>query len=98
MICHPFVCLFFGTILISTLGATSATTQPSVTTRPASETPIRELVGEPDSIVQVANLVYAGTKSSRCFADHFLIQAEKESSISTSRRFHATKLSSDELF
>ena len=48
--------------------------------------------GEPDGIVQVANLVYAGTKSSQCFADHFLIKAEKESAISTSRRFHAVKL------
>lgn len=48
--------------------------------------------GEPDGIVQVANLVYAGTKSSRCFADHFLIKVEKDSAISTSRRFHAVKL------
>jgi hypothetical protein len=54
--------------------------------------------GEPDSIVQVANLVYAGVKSSQCFSDHFLVQAQKESAISTSRRFHAVKLSSDELF
>ncbi len=54
--------------------------------------------GEPDGIVQVANLVYAGTKSSQCFADHFLIRAEKETAISTSRRFHAVKLSSDELY
>ncbi|HSU67389.1 MAG TPA: DUF4159 domain-containing protein [Tepidisphaeraceae bacterium] len=54
--------------------------------------------GEPDGIVQVANLIYAGTKSSTCFSDHFLIQAEKDSAISTSRRFHAVKLSSDELF
>src|SRR5204862_1794454 len=54
--------------------------------------------GESQGIVQVANLVYAGTKSSTCFSDHFLIQAEKDSKISTSRRFHAVKLSSDELF
>jgi hypothetical protein len=54
--------------------------------------------GEPDGIVQVANLVYAGTKSSQCFSDHFLIQAEKETAISTSRRFHATKLRSEEVF
>jgi hypothetical protein len=58
----------------------------------------KEAGGEPQSIVQVANLVYAGTKSSTCFSDHFLIQAEKDSAISTSRRFHAVKLSSDELF
>jgi hypothetical protein len=46
----------------------------------------------------VANLVYAGVKSSQCFSDHFLITAEKESAISTSRRFHAVKLGSDEVF
>src|SRR5512140_3421415 len=54
--------------------------------------------GEADSVVQVANLVYAGTKSSKCFSDHFLVRAEKESAISTSRRFHAVKLGSEELF
>ena len=54
--------------------------------------------GETGSVVQVANLVYAGSKSSECFADHFLIRAENESTISTSRRFHAVKLSSDEIY
>ncbi len=65
---------------------------------PPAGTEARNLGGEPDGIVQVANLVYAGTKSSKCFSDHFLVTAEKESAISTSRRFHAVKLSSDELF
>ena len=54
--------------------------------------------GEPDGIVQVANLVYAGTKSSQCFADHFLVEAQRQSSISTSRRFHAVKLASDDIY
>ena len=58
----------------------------------------KQLGGEPDGIVQVANLIYAGVKSSQCFSDHFLVTAEKESAISTSRRFHAVKLSGDELF
>ena len=58
----------------------------------------KQVGGEPDGIVQVANLVYAGTKSSECFADHFLVQAEQDSSVSTSRRFHAIKLSSDEIY
>ncbi len=58
----------------------------------------KQIGGEPDGIVQVANLVYAGTKSSQCFSDYFLIQAEKETSISTSRRFHAVKLGSEEVF
>jgi hypothetical protein len=54
--------------------------------------------GEAEGIVQVANLIYAGTMTSKCFSDHFLVQAERDSSISTSRRFHAVKLGSDELF
>jgi len=58
----------------------------------------RQVGGEPDSIVQVANLVYAGSKSSHCFSDHFLVAAEKETAISTSRRFHAVKLSTDEVY
>ncbi len=58
----------------------------------------RQSGGEPDGIVQVANLVYAGTKSSHCFSDHFLTKAEKETSISTSRRFHAVKLSSEDIY
>lgn len=58
----------------------------------------KQIGGESDSVVQVANLVYAGVKSSHCFADHFLVHAEKESSISTSRRFHAVKLSSSEIY
>jgi len=58
----------------------------------------KQVGGEPNSVVQVANLIYAGVKSSHCFSDHFLVTAEQESAISTSRRFHAVKLSSDELF
>jgi hypothetical protein len=58
----------------------------------------KQVGGEPESVVQIANLVYAGTKSSKCFSDHFLIQAEKESAISTSRRFHAVKLASDDIY
>jgi hypothetical protein len=54
--------------------------------------------GEAEGIVQVANLVYAGVKSSHCFSDHFLSRAEQDSAISTSRRFHAVKLASEELF
>src|SRR5262249_34095309 len=54
--------------------------------------------GEPDGIVQVANLIYAGSKSSKCFSDHFLIDAEKVSAISTSRRFHSVKFSLQGVF
>lgn len=54
--------------------------------------------GEAEGIVQVANLVYAGVQSSRCFSDHFLIKTEQETSISTSRRFHAVKLASEDIY
>ena len=86
--------------------------QPNATSASASNAPAapgarpgtevvpepKQVGGEPDGVVQVANLVYAGAKSSQCFADHFLAQAEKVSSISTSRRFHAVKLSSEEIY
>src|SRR5258706_4912714 len=79
------------------------TKPPAATPPPAPKTDAapaesKQAGGESEGIVQVANLIYAGTKTSKCFADHFLIQTEKASSISTSRRFHAVKLSSDELF
>ena len=71
-------------------------------TSPQAETTFipepKQIGGEPDSVVQVANLVYAGVKSSHCFSDHFLIEAEKTTLISTSRRFHAVKLASEEIY
>lgn len=67
------------------------------TTRPAGVLAVGQ-GGEAEGIVQVANLIYAGTRSSKCFSDHFLVEAAKTTSISTSRRFHAVKLASDELF
>jgi hypothetical protein len=73
-------------------GSGAKTEEKAVTAEP------RQSGGETDGVVQVANLVYAGTKSSRCFSDHFLIKAEKESSISTSRRFHAVKLAGDNIY
>ncbi len=70
----------------------------SADSKPKTSREPRQVGGEPDSIVQVANLVYAGSKSSHCFSDHFLAAAEKETAISTSRRFHAVKLSTDEVY
>jgi hypothetical protein len=58
----------------------------------------QDVGGEPEGVVRVANLIYAGDKSSKCFSDHFLTQAEQDSTISTSQRFHSVKLSSDEVF
>ena len=59
------------------VGATGAKPAPAAAgdpaKGPAATSPVPEAKhagGEPDGIVQVANLVYAGTKSSQCFADH----------------------------
>jgi hypothetical protein len=83
-------------LVVRGTGAAARGQQPAAEGQKAADP--RHVGGEPDSIVQVANLVYAGVKSSHCFSDHFLVQAQKESAISTSRRFHAVKLGSDELF
>jgi len=87
------------------VGAETAEQKPAPAKKQAVQSAAKTVVpdprlsgGEPDGVVQVANLVYAGTKSSRCFSDHFLVAAEKESSVSTSRRFHAVKLSSENVF
>src|SRR5438094_7117517 len=78
--------------LAAIAGDQAGESNPSVVPDP------KQAGGEADGIVQVANLIYAGTKSSKCFSDHFLAEAEKDSAISTSRRLHAVKLSSQELF
>lgn len=54
--------------------------------------------GETQGLIQVANLIYAGTKTSECFSDHFLRRAEQDSAISTSRRLHSVKLASEEIY
>jgi hypothetical protein len=82
-------CIVFGA---SDMPAPSTTQPVAVIPEP------KQVGGESQGVVQVANLIYAGSKSSKCFADHFLVRAESDSKISTSRRFHSVKLSSEELF
>lgn len=91
--------LALAALLVPVLGtARPAAAQEVARATHDSPTEATHRGGEPDSVVQVANLVYAGTRSSRCFSDHFLILAERESAISTSRRFHAVKLGSSGIF
>lgn len=49
-------------------------------------------------VVSCANLIYGYNKTSVCFADEFLSQLRKDTSIRTNRRFHPVKLDSDEMF
>ncbi len=51
-----------------------------------------------EGIVQCANVIYAGNKTSRCFSDAFLTSLQQKTSIVTERRFKPVKLDSKELF
>ena len=48
----------------------------------------------PSRQVQVGNVVYAGTKTSKCFSDSFLSSVQKESGINLVTKFHSVKSSS----
>lgn len=48
--------------------------------------------------IRCANLVYAGTETSRCFSDQFLSSMQNLAAIPTERRFKSVKLADDELF
>ncbi len=56
------------------------------------------LLSAKEGAVECGNLIYAGTKTSRCFSDEFLSTVQQKTSIATERRFKPVKLSSDELF
>jgi len=53
---------------------------------------------EKDGVIQAANLIFAGTHTSRCFSDEFLSLAQRETGIPVARRFTSVKLDSNELF
>ncbi len=56
------------------------------------------LFGGKEGAVDCGLLIYAGTKTSRCFSDEFLSTVQQKTSIATDRRFKSVKLGSDELF
>ncbi len=49
-------------------------------------------------VIECANLIYAGTKSSVCFSEAFLSTVASETSIKTSRKFKAVKMGEKDLF
>jgi Domain of unknown function (DUF4159) len=51
-----------------------------------------------DGAIQCGMLIYAGTKTSRCFSDEFLSTLQQKTSIATERRFKFVKLATDDLF
>ena len=51
-----------------------------------------------EGAVECGNLIYAGTRTSKCFSDEFLTTVQQKTSISTERRFKTVKLADEELF
>lgn len=51
-----------------------------------------------EGAVACGNLIYAGTKTSRCFSDEFLSLVQQKTTIKTERRFKPVKLAGEELF
>ena len=75
---HRLLCRFVAGLLLVAIAHPAATETaaadnkagpPTTSKRAAVVRDAKQIGGEPDGIVQVANLVYAGTKSSRCFSD-----------------------------
>lgn len=57
-----------------------------------------EAAPQGDQAIRCANLIYAGTETSRCFSDQFLSSMQQLTAIPTERRFKSVKLASAELF
>ncbi|MCF7839056.1 MAG: DUF4159 domain-containing protein [Candidatus Marinimicrobia bacterium] len=51
-----------------------------------------------EGMIQCANLIYGGTRTSRCFSDEFLSAVQRDTTIATERRFKSVKMATDELF
>ena len=84
------------------LGASpwSARAQEPATTAPTTESPeaAQPSTAASSQAIRCANLIYAGTVTSRCFSDQFLSSMQKLTSIPTERRFKSVKLAGEELF
>lgn len=48
--------------------------------------------------IKCGNLIYAGTKSSVCFADRFLTRVSTETTLNPAKKFSAVKLGSEDVF
>ncbi len=51
-----------------------------------------------DPVVKCANLIYAGSMTSKCFSEKFLNTVNRETNVKTEARFEQTKLAKPELF
>src|SRR5580704_14418026 len=50
------------------------------------------------TLLQCGNLIYAGNKSSVCFADNFLTDVEKQTNLRVNKKFCPVRLDADAVF
>jgi len=62
------------------------------------ETRAAEEKAPDEDAVRCANLIYSENKTSVCFSDAFLQQAERDTNLVTEKKFTPTRLDSDKLF
>ncbi len=92
-------CLFVAMLLFSVCAfAQTPASKAAKQEQPGRPVVIQGSVGSDEAKIQCANLIYAGTKTSKCFSDKFMGTVARETNIVTDRRFSPVKLSSDELF
>ena len=70
----------------------------ALASRGSAADPANATAAPEDQSIRCANLIYAGTETSRCFSDQFLSSMQQLTAIPTERRFKSVKLASEELF
>ena len=80
------------------IAATPVRKNVSTVKRPGAQ-PVLTPSGPADlNKITCGNWIYAGNKSSVCFADRFLVEVTKETHLDVSRSFYPVRLDSDTLF
>lgn len=104
MSAHPALCRLAFLLLAVSVVAARAADEPdakALQKQRELEAAVVKAAEAPDTDLtklQCGNLVYAGNKSSICFADKFLSDIAKETSLDVGRNFVPVKLDSDNVF
>ncbi len=85
--------LLLGSLFAFVFAASAAPKTPKVVPVPVPSTAPLE-----PGVVPCGNLIYAGNRSSVCFADKFLTDAAKDTTLDVEKHFRAVRLDSDGLF
>lgn len=84
-------------ILLVLVSVYVGTTVSGKTTAKAKGLP-KAAVPEDKGLLKCANLIYAGSKSSVCFSDKFLLTITRETNCQPQRKFSSVRLAKDDMF